>query len=97
MLPETTAAEIEIDPLDASSTLEVPNDVQEAIASFFFEHPRALDVRCLWTRGALSYFRVNWWTEGTTHPPRVRRSAFVVVETCEHGYRIREVTRRDAA
>ncbi|MEW6253063.1 MAG: hypothetical protein AB1716_20685 [Planctomycetota bacterium] len=71
-------------------------EMSAAIAAVFFECPARLDTRHLWTDGRLSYFRVNWWTvrDGAT---QICRSAFVVVQTDRHGWRIRELTRRNAA
>lgn len=72
-------------------------EMVSAIAAMYFEDARDLDVRYLWTRGHLSYFRVNWWNESALGAARVRRSAFVVVECQSDAYRIVDVTHREAA
>jgi hypothetical protein len=72
-------------------------EMVSAIAAMYFEDARDLDVRHLWTRGDLNYFRVNWWHESAAGAARVRRSAFVVVECQATGYRIVDVTHREAA
>jgi hypothetical protein len=69
----------------------------EAIAALYFEHPSRLDIRRLWTQHGLSYFRVNWWHAATDAAPRVRRSAFVAVESRPYGCRVLDRTHRRAA
>lgn len=82
------------EPMELDDTL---SEFRQAIAAAFFEDERAVDVRHLWTRGQHSYFRVNWWSASCAAAPRVRRSAFVMVETHAYGYRVRDVTCRPAA
>ncbi len=65
-------------------------DIGSAIAALMFENPADLDIRHLWTRGGVAYFRVNWWTTAAHREPRIRRSAFLRVTCRRHGYEIRE-------
>jgi hypothetical protein len=97
MLTQTIESEDVGDLRDLPEPEQTVSEMRMAIAAVFFEDPHTLDVRYLWTRGPLSYFRVNWWVTATTKPPHIRRSAFVVVETGEYGYRIRDRTQRHAA
>ena len=96
MLASTIEIEDAIEVLDLSESEPDLSEVHRVIASLFFEDPAALDIRHLWTQGRLSFFRVNWWTTAGEEL-RVRRSTFVVVESEAHGYRVRDLTRREAA
>ncbi len=71
-------------------------EMHAVIAAVLFENPRDLDIRLLWTRGATSYFRVNWWTT-IRGEPRIRRSAFLRVARAPQGYRVLGHTPRAAA
>ncbi len=97
MLSSKIEAEDVIDIVDLPEPEPDLSEMHGAIAALFFEDPRALDARHLWTQGRRSYFRVNWWTTTAGEGSRVRRSSFVVVEREAHGYRVRDVTRREAA
>lgn len=97
MLSSRIEAEDAIDIIDLPEPESDLSEMHGAIAALLFEDQRALDVRHLWTQGRLSYFRVNWWTTTAGEGPRVRRSNFVVVEREAYGYRVRDVTRHQAA
>ncbi|MBI4716259.1 MAG: hypothetical protein HY763_00480 [Planctomycetes bacterium] len=66
---------------------------RQAIGAYFFEDPDALDIRHLWTRGTKNFFRVNFWsTDPESGEPRIRHSAFIVVEKNEEGCHVTERT-----
>lgn len=84
----------QLDPLSIAVELD---EMTSAIAAVFFDDARHLDVRYLWSRGTQRFFRVNWWRDAAGGSPRVLRSAFVRVEPHGPGYRVSDVTRREAA
>ncbi len=65
-------------------------EMRTAIAAALFENQRDLDIRFLWTQGAITYFRVNRWAAGDNDGPRIQRSAFIRVTRGQHGYDVRE-------
>jgi hypothetical protein len=83
-------ADAAMDPLDSLSTLD---DMHAAIRAILFDSPERLDIRHLWTRGAISYFRVNRWSPASTGSPRIVRSSFVLVEGLDSGWRVQERSR----
>lgn len=61
---------------------------REAIGDLFFEVPRWLDIRFLWSCCAASFFRVNFWrADSKTGENRIYRSAFVRVDETRDGLR----------
>lgn len=58
-----------------------------AVIAAAFSHIRGrMDVKHLWTRGDVSYFRVNWWRhDWVAGEERVALSEFVAVEATEAG------------
>jgi hypothetical protein len=70
---------------------------RRAIASAFYENEGRLDIRHLWTKGDVSMFRVNWWTNTHAGAPRIYRSAFVAVEKTLEGLVLEDRTCRSAA
>ena len=72
-------------------------EIQKAIAAKFFEVPERLDIRTLWSRGGVSYMRVNWWNESHMHRHQITRSAFVRVESVRDGWLVTDCTGRNAA
>ncbi len=97
MLVQSMRIARSFDPLDPLETEAALAEMTSAIATMYFEDVRDLDIRHLWSREGLHYFRVNWWCELRDAGPRVRRSAFVCVEHDAAGYRITDATRREAA
>lgn len=70
---------------------------RRAIAAAYYEAEERLDVRFLWTRGPVSFFRVNWWRLGVSGASEITRSAFVSVERSDEGLRVRDMTASKAA
>ena len=68
-------------------------DYAEAIAAFFFDLPRWLDIRPLWRRGATSFWRVNFWrTDMATGQEQIGRSAFVAIEENSRILKVKELS-----
>ena len=64
----------------------------DAIADFFVELPRWLDVRPLWRKANTRFFRVNFWrTDLSNAEERIARSVFVAVEDTFDGLAVREI------
>ena len=64
--------------------------IRTAIAKALFENPGDLDIRLLWTQGAITYFRVNCWVTGGRGGPQIRRSAFLRVKCTQDYYQVCE-------
>ncbi len=80
-------AETGAEPFELFSTME---DMRAAIRAVLFDASERVDIRHLWTRGSVSYFRVNRWSAGIEGPARIVRSSFMVVEALDSGWRVRE-------
>ena len=81
---------------DECPTRRELDDMRAAIGAVYFEDPADLDIRLLWTRGAVSYFRVNWWIVRADVNAHLRRSVFLRVTGGPDGYRVQEQTPRAA-
>ena len=67
-------------------------DYAEAIAAFFFDLPRWLDIRPLWRCGATSFWRVNFWrTDAASGQEHIARSAFVAIEETSRILNVKEL------
>jgi hypothetical protein len=69
---------------------------RRAIADAYFEPEQRLDARHLWTRGRISFFRVNWWDVDARGASRIVRSAFVSIEHTDEGPQVRGQSPRAA-
>ncbi len=67
-------------------------DMRAAIAAVLFEEPGRLDIRHLWTRGRMNYFRVNWWVTEARGVSRITHSSFIQLEAIASGWRIHRRT-----
>jgi hypothetical protein len=70
---------------------------RRAIADAYYEAEERLDVRFLWTRGPVSFFRVNWWRATANGTNEIMRSAFVSVERADEGLQVRDLSTSKAA
>lgn len=90
--------------MEMISALEAEQETPEmgpyhaVIAAAFAGQYGRLDVRHLWTRGGVSFFRANWWSrDWISGEDHVRRSEFVAVEMTDAGLRLQTHTWRRAA
>jgi len=56
-----------------------------------------MDIRDLWTRDGVHYFRVNFWRRRGPDDPYIWRSCFVRVEVTRRGYVVRQMHLTQAA
>ena len=67
-------------------------DVRGAIAAKFFELSGRMDIRELWSRDGMHYFRVNWWKfRSDCSEQCISRSAFVTVVENENGLAVSDL------
>jgi hypothetical protein len=72
---------------------EALREARWAISAEFCDVAGHMDVRWLWSRNGVHYFRVNWWRlRGTGFERYIWRSAFVTVAEAESGMVVRETT-----
>lgn len=82
--------------LEPEPGLELPAGMiayRKLIADAYFESESTLDVRFLWRRERVSFFRVNW--RGCDD--RVTRSRFVAIDETFESAVVRDLTGRHAA
>ena len=71
---------------------------RDAIAAEYYENPERLDIRTLWNRDGVHYFRVNWWKlRENLVESYIARSVLVAVDETQTGLRVREVAPPKAA
>jgi len=91
----------ELETLDFNELLDEAEvatlSARHAVAGTYFRVPGRMDIRELWRRDGVHYFRVNFWKFRPDGDPYVWQSAFVAVEHTPAGPVVRELTLRRAA
>jgi hypothetical protein len=66
-------------------------EYRDAIADYFVEFVRWLDIRPLWQQGDARFFRVNFWKPNPGNgQPRIARSVFLCVQETFDGLVVKE-------